>query len=75
MTRRFWVCVGLTVPILALMFSEMLPGKPLQSLLGPAALVWVQFAFATPVVLWGGMAVFRSRLAIPCEPPSEHVHR
>jgi Cu+-exporting ATPase len=58
MTRRFWVSVGLTIPILALMVSEMLPGKPLQRLLGPAALVWVQFAFATPVVLWGGWPFF-----------------
>jgi Cu+-exporting ATPase len=58
MTRRFWASVGLTAPILALMVSEMLPGKPLQSLLGPSALVWVQFAFATPVVLWGGWPFF-----------------
>src|SRR5437764_14915343 len=40
------------------MVSEMLPGKPLQHLLGPAALVWTQFAFATPVVLWGGWPFF-----------------
>jgi Cu+-exporting ATPase len=58
MTRRFWVSVALTVPILALMLSEMLPGRPLQHLLGAAALVWVQFAFATPVVLWGGWPFF-----------------
>src|SRR5712672_3048100 len=45
MTRRFWVSVVLTAPILALMVSEMLPAKPLQRLLGPAALLWVQFAF------------------------------
>ncbi len=36
----------------------MLPGKPLQMLLGPKALLWVQFAFATPVVLWGGWPFF-----------------
>src|SRR5262249_46224235 len=40
MTRRFWISVALTLPILALMISEILPGKPLQSLLGPTALVW-----------------------------------
>ena len=30
MTRRFWMSVALTLPILLLMVSEMLPGKPLQ---------------------------------------------
>lgn len=58
MTRRFWVSVALTSPILALMISEMLPGKPLQTWLGPQALLWVQFILATPVVLWGGWPFF-----------------
>ncbi|MBC7924612.1 MAG: heavy metal translocating P-type ATPase [Bryobacteraceae bacterium] len=58
MTRRFWASVALTSPILALMISEMLPGKPLQALLGPQALLWVQFVLATPVVLWGGWPFF-----------------
>ena len=58
MTRRFWAALALTLPILAFMVSEFLPGKPLQALLGAGALVWVQFAFATPVVLWGGWPFF-----------------
>jgi len=58
MTRRFWTSVVLTAPMLVLMVSEMLPGKPLQMLLGPKALLLVQFAFATPVVLWGGWPFF-----------------
>ncbi len=58
MTRRFWACVVLTAPILALMISEMLPGKPLQSWMGGAAVVWIQFALATPAVLWGGWPFF-----------------
>lgn len=58
MTRRFWASVALTAPILALMISEMLPGKPVQTWLGPQALVWVQFVLATPVVLWGGWPFF-----------------
>jgi Cu+-exporting ATPase len=58
MTRRFGLSAALTAPLLLLMVSEMLPGKPLQSLLRPTALLWVQFAFATPVVLWGGWPFF-----------------
>ncbi|MGH9793189.1 MAG: heavy metal translocating P-type ATPase [Candidatus Acidiferrales bacterium] len=57
MSRRFWVSAALTAPILALMISEMLPGKPLQVWLGAGA-VWLQFALATPVVLWGGWPFF-----------------
>ena len=58
MTRRFWVSLGLTAPILVVMISEMLPGKPLQTLLAGPLLLWIQFALATPVVLWGGWPFF-----------------
>jgi len=57
MSRRFLGSAALTAPILALMISEMLPGKPLQRFLGPGA-VWIQFLLATPVVLWGGFPFF-----------------
>src|SRR4051794_12618793 len=58
MTRRFWTCVALTSPILALMVSEMLPGKPVQTWLGGNVLLGVEFLLATPVVLWGGWPFF-----------------
>ena len=58
MTPRFWISVALTLPILLLMVSEMLPAKPLQNLLGPVLLLWVQFVLATPVVIWGGWPFF-----------------
>ena len=58
MTRRFWVSVTLTAPILALMVSEMIPGRPLQHLLGASVVSWMQLALATPVVLWAGFPFF-----------------
>jgi P-type Cu+ transporter len=58
MTRRFWISVAISLPILSLMVSEMLPGKPLQTVFGPVALVWTQLALATPVVLWCGAPFF-----------------
>ena len=58
MTRRFWVAVGLTFPLLAVMVSDMLPDHPLQHLLPGRWLGWVEFAFATPVVLWAGWPFF-----------------
>ncbi len=58
MSRRFWISVVLTIPILALMISDLIPGSPLRHLFSPAALIWLQFGLATPVVLWGGWPFF-----------------
>jgi Cu+-exporting ATPase len=58
MTRRFRWSLVLTLPILAFMVSEFLPGQPLQHALPPAAMTWSQFLLATPVVLWGGWPFF-----------------
>ncbi|MGD9903967.1 MAG: heavy metal translocating P-type ATPase [Dehalococcoidia bacterium] len=58
MTRRFRWSLVLTVPILAFMVSEFLPGQPLQHALPAAVMTWTQFLLATPVVLWGGWPFF-----------------
>jgi Cu+-exporting ATPase len=58
MMRRLWVCLGLTVPLLAVMVSDVLPGHVIQRLLAGRSLGWVELAIATPVVLWGGWPFF-----------------
>jgi Cu+-exporting ATPase len=58
MTRRFWISVILTVPLLLIAMSEMLPGQPVQHAFSAHLLTWVQLLFATPVVLWGGWPFF-----------------
>ena len=58
MTRRFWIAVALALPMLVLMVSEWLPSMPLQHLLSPRAWGWIEFALATPVVLWCGWPFF-----------------
>ena len=58
MTRRFWIGVVLTLPLLALMVSDLIPSRPLQHLIEPRLLAWLQFALATPVVLWCGWPFF-----------------
>jgi len=58
MTRRFRWSLVVTVPILAFMISDFLPGQPLQHALAPAWMTWLQFVLATPVVLWGGWPFF-----------------
>src|SRR6267142_6980214 len=57
MTRRFWVSLALTVPVLALAMGEMLAPR-LVAALGPAAWLWSQLVLSTPVVLWGGWPFF-----------------
>ncbi len=54
MTRRFWVGAALTAPLVLLAMADMLPGKPLERFTSPGAVAWLQFALATPVVIWGG---------------------
>jgi Cu+-exporting ATPase len=58
MTRRFWVGVVFSLPLFFLGMSEMIPGQPVQHTFDPRVLAWVQFALATPVVLWGGWPFF-----------------
>jgi Cu+-exporting ATPase len=55
MTRRFWVCVGLSVPLVALAMAEDFANP---GLIAPRAAVWVQLVLATPAVLWGGWPFF-----------------
>ncbi|HXI74581.1 MAG TPA: heavy metal translocating P-type ATPase, partial [Pyrinomonadaceae bacterium] len=58
MTRRFWVSVALTVPLFGIAMSEFLPGNPIERIASMRALVWIELALATPVVVWGGWPFF-----------------
>jgi P-type Cu+ transporter len=58
MTRRFWIAVVLSIPVLALGMSDLIPGQPLQQLVPMSTLAWVQLVLATPVVLWAGWPFF-----------------
>ena len=58
MTRRLWISVALAAPMLALMVSAFLPSMPMQHLLSARAWAWIEFALATPVVLWCGLPFF-----------------
>jgi Cu+-exporting ATPase len=58
MTRRLWTSVVLVTPILAFMVSDFLPGQPLQRLVPTDVVNRIEFALATPVVLWAGWPFF-----------------
>ena len=59
MTRRLSVSVALAIPVVALGMSDIIPGRPLQGALTMRALGIIQFALATPVVLWAGWPFFQ----------------
>ena len=58
MSRRFWVGAALSVPLLAIAMSDLIPGQPLQHAVSPLVLAVTQLVLATPVVLWGGAPFF-----------------
>ena len=56
MTRRFWIGLSLTLPVLALEMGGHLTN--LHMLLGQQTGNWLQLLLGTPVVLWAGWPFF-----------------
>jgi Cu+-exporting ATPase len=59
MTRRFKVGLILTIPLLLLAMSDLIPGQPVQHAVSMRLLKYLELALATPVVLWGGWPFFQ----------------
>jgi Cu+-exporting ATPase len=57
MTRRFWVSVVLSVPVLFLAMGDHV-GIPVHAWVPPRTGAWIELLLATPVVLWGGWPFF-----------------
>jgi Cu+-exporting ATPase len=58
MSRRFWVGLVITVPLLILAMGDYLPGHSFERLASARALQWLELVLASPVVLWGGWPFF-----------------
>ena len=56
MTRRFWIGLLLTIPVFVLEMGAHLFGA--HAWIDQTLSNWLQFAFATPVVLWAGWPFF-----------------
>jgi P-type Cu+ transporter len=56
LTRRFWVGVALSIPLVVLAMAPMVGIHELFGL-APRARGWVEFALGTPVVLWVGWPI------------------
>jgi len=69
-TRRFWVSAVLSVPLLVVAMGPML-GLSFANLIDERALVWVELALASPVVLWAALPFFhRGWESIPNRSPN-----
>jgi len=59
MTRRFWLSTALALPVFALaMITDLLP-QAMPKSVSMLTVQWIEFALATPVVLWGGWPIFQ----------------
>lgn len=55
-SRRFWVCLCLTLPLAVIAMTEMF--LVFKQIAHASWLRWFQFILATPVILWGGWIFF-----------------
>ena len=59
MSLRFWGGLMLAVPVVVLEMGGHIPAFGLHTIISPRTSTLVQFAFATPVVLWAGLPFFQ----------------
>jgi Cu+-exporting ATPase len=59
MTRRLKLGSILTLPLLVLSMSDLIPGQPLQHAVSMRLLAIIQFVLATPVIVWAGWPFFQ----------------
>ncbi len=58
MTRRFWIGLALSAPLVLWEMLSHVPGAMIHHQIAPSLATWLEFALATPVVLWGGWPFF-----------------
>jgi P-type Cu+ transporter len=56
--RRLWIGTALTAPLVLWEMAAHLPRVELHRFLSPMMATWLEFAFATPVVMWAGWPFF-----------------
>jgi P-type Cu+ transporter len=59
MTRRFWISLAISVPLIFIAMANSIPGQPLAHAVTPRLMSWIELILATPVVLWGGWPFFQ----------------
>src|SRR5574340_664566 len=59
MTRRFWVSAALALPVFVMAMVSDLAPQLVPDFVSMTVLQWLEFALATPAVLWGGWPIFQ----------------
>jgi Cu+-exporting ATPase len=54
LSRKFWIALVLTIPVLVLAMGHSIPGLGIDSVVPKQIGKWIEFALTTPVVLWAG---------------------
>src|SRR6266496_6244788 len=54
LSRKFWIALVLTIPVLFLAMGHAIPGFDIDSTIPRQIGKWIEFALTTPVVLWAG---------------------
>ena len=57
-TRRMWISVAAAIPLIVLTMGPMV-GLPVRDLIGHQVAIYLEFALATPVVLWAALPFFQ----------------
>ncbi|MER1941877.1 copper-translocating P-type ATPase [Castellaniella sp. FW104-16D08] len=57
-TRRLWVAVVLTIPVLVLAMAPYLGITAIHDFFGGRTSMWIELVFSTPVILWSGWPFF-----------------
>lgn len=58
LSRKFWIGLVFTVPVLFLAMGHLIPGLHIEKWMPRSVSKWVEFVLATPVVLWAGGMFF-----------------
>ncbi len=58
LSRKFWSALILTIPVLLIAMGHAIPGLHVEALIPKQISKWIEFALATPVVLWAGVFFF-----------------
>src|SRR6266516_3478675 len=54
LSRKFWIALVLTIPVLIIAMGHAIPGLHIDSIIPKQIGKWFAFALTTPVVLWAG---------------------
>jgi Cu+-exporting ATPase len=54
LSRKFWIALVLTIPVLLMAMGHAIPGLDINSIVPGQVGKWIELALTTPVVLWAG---------------------